>query len=129
MTPESEHMSSFWRTALWQQLGAALGMLENALLACPDTHWHGRLWSAQPPQTTEFWYVTYHALFWFDLYLTGTREGFAPPAPFTLVEIDPEGVLPEQPYTRDELHTYLDIGSCPLLVITSTRCKAKIGGT
>jgi hypothetical protein len=33
-------------------------------------------------------------------------EGFAPPAPFTLGELDP-GVVPERPYTRDELRTYL----------------------
>src|SRR5438874_1150388 len=30
-----------------------------------------------------------------------------PPAPFTLNELDPAGVLPERPYSRDELHTYL----------------------
>ena len=34
-------------------------------------------------------------------------EGFAPPAPFTLDELDPAGVLPEQPYTKEELHAYL----------------------
>ena len=94
-------MDSAWRTIIWQQFGAAIAMLDNALLACPDELWSDR------SQNPEFWYVVYHTLFWLDLYLTGSLEGFAPPAPFTLAEIDPEGVLPEQPYTKDELHGYL----------------------
>ena len=36
-----------------------------------------------------------------------TVDGFAPPAPFTLDELDPAGLLPERPYTRDELGAYL----------------------
>ena len=99
-------------TVVWQQFGATIDMLENALLACPDTLLHGRLWGdpsdpSLPPGFASFWYVTYHTLFWLDLYLTGSSEGFAPPAPFTLDELDPAGVIPERPYTRDELHTYL----------------------
>src|SRR3989442_9885866 len=38
-------MDPLWRTALWQQFGGAIDMLENDLLACPSTHWHGRIWS------------------------------------------------------------------------------------
>ena len=44
----AEHpMETTWRTALWQQFGAAIDMLENALLACPSVHWNERLWSDQ----------------------------------------------------------------------------------
>ncbi len=100
-------MDTLWKTALWQQFGASIDMLDNALLACPDTHWHGRLWSTSSEPPVEFWYIGYHVLFWLDLHLTGSAEGFAPPAPFTLSELDPEGGLPERPYTRDELHAYL----------------------
>jgi hypothetical protein len=102
-------MDTLEKTVLWQQFGAAIDMLDKALLACPDTHWHRRLWStnSDPSLPVEFWYIGYHVLFWLDLYLMGTGEGFAPPAPFTLSELDPEGALPERPYTRDELHTYL----------------------
>ena len=32
-------MDPLWRTALWQQFGATIDMLENALLTCPSTHW------------------------------------------------------------------------------------------
>jgi len=118
-------MEPLWKTALWQQFGATIDMLENALLACPSTHWNGRLWGdpsdpSLPPGFAAFWYITYHTLFWLDLYLTGSPEGFAPPAPFTLAELDPAGVLPERPYTRDELHSYL--------VHLRKKCQTTIAG-
>ena len=105
-------MDSLWRIALWQQFGATIDMLENALLACPSTHWHGRLWSDHsdhplPPEFAAFWYITYHTLFWLNLYLTGSLEGFAPPRPLPWLSLTRAGVLPERPYTRDELHAYL----------------------
>jgi len=105
-------MDSLLKAALWQQFGATIDMLKNALLTCPDTLWQGRLWSDHsdqplPPEFAEFWYITYHTLFWLDLYLTGClEEDFAPPTPFTNSELE-EGVLPERPYTKEELHTYL----------------------
>jgi len=37
-------METTLRTALWQQFGAAIDMLENALLACPSAQWNGLLW-------------------------------------------------------------------------------------
>ena len=94
---------------LWGQFGAAIDMLENAIMACP-----GGLWS-DPSTRPEwigrkgvgFWYVAYHTLFFLDLQLSGAVEGFAPPAPFDLRELDPAGLLPERPYTKDELRTYL----------------------
>ncbi|MCL4298098.1 MAG: DinB family protein [Anaerolineae bacterium] len=97
-------MDITWRGIIWQQFGAAVDMLENALLACPDELWSDR------SQQLEFWYVVYHTLFWLDLYLSGSVEGFVPPAPFNLDELDPAGLLPEKPYTKDELQTYLDYG-------------------
>jgi hypothetical protein len=102
-------METWWRTALWQQFGAAIDMLDNALVACPDSLWREDVWHdpSDPSQGAEFWYVAYHALFWLDLYLSGSAEGFAPPAPFTLEELDPTGVLPARPYTQEELRTYL----------------------
>jgi hypothetical protein len=85
MTRGGVQKDPLWRTALWRQFGAAIDMLENALLACPSTHWNGLLWSDHSdPEFAAFWSITYHTLFWLDVYLTGSREGFAPPAPFTL---------------------------------------------
>ena len=79
-------------------------MLENALVACPERLWGDR---AQQP---EFWYVVYHTLFFLDLYLSGSVADFTPPAPFTLDELDPRGLLPERVYTKAELQSYLAHG-------------------
>lgn len=97
------------KTSIWQQFGGAIDMLDNAIRTCPDELWHGRLWAnpAESSAFSQFWNLVYHSLFWVDLYLSGAMEGFAPPAPFTLNELDPAGVLPERPYTQEELLTYL----------------------
>jgi hypothetical protein len=106
-------MNISWRTIIWQQFGAAIDMLDNALRACPDELWHARLWDDPSEQQfflPEYWCIVYHALFWLDLYLSGAVEGFAPPPPFALDELDPAGLLPKRPYTKDELQAYLDYG-------------------
>lgn len=105
-------MESAWRDALWPQFGAVIDMLDNAIAACPDSLWHGRLWPVPPDlglseDFSAFWYLAYHTLFWLDCYLSGSEEGFAPPVPFTLAEFDPAGVLPERTYTKEELRDYL----------------------
>jgi hypothetical protein len=97
---------------LWRQFGASIEMLGEALRDCPDELWEKRLWQDQPDQWvasgfSTFWYLGYHALFWLDLYLTGAEEGFAPPAPFDLVEMEAGEVLP-QTYSRTELLEYLE---------------------
>ncbi len=97
---------------LWRQFGAAIDMFGNALHDCPDELWGKRLWEIQPDLSLDadfsaFWYLAFHTLFWLDLYLTGKVDGFPPPAPFDLVELDPAGVLPRR-YTRSELIPYLE---------------------
>jgi len=97
-------MDTTSKQILWGQFGAAIDMLENALRACPEPLWSDR--ARQP----EYWYVVYHTLFWLDFYLSAPAPGFAPPAPFGLEELDPEGLLPERPYTKAELSAYLEHG-------------------
>lgn len=94
-------MESTWKNPLWQQFGAAIDTLENAITACPDAVWGDR------STYHEYWYMTYHTLFWLDYYLSESDAGFTPPAPFTLGEMDPAGVLPDRVYSREELLTYL----------------------
>lgn len=93
-------MDQFWKHIIWKQFGAAIDMLGRAIDRCPDDLWENR--------SIEFWYIAYHSLFWLDLYLHGQAEGFTPPAPFGLEELDPAGVLPDRVYTRAELKTYLE---------------------
>ena len=106
-------MESAWSGALWPQFGAAIDMLDNAVAACPDALWSERIWPMpsdheQDPSSAQFWYLTYHCLLWLDLYLAAVPEAqFAPPAPFTRAEIDPQESLPEQPYTKEQLRGYL----------------------
>ena len=107
-------MDAIWKTGVWKQFGATIDMLENAMKACPDALWHDR--SLRP----EFWYLVYHTLFWLDYHLADSEAGFAPPAPFTLDELDPAGLMPERAYTKAELQRYLEHGRA--------KCRATIAG-
>jgi hypothetical protein len=102
-------MDAFWKEIIGRQFDAAIDMFENAVRTCPDELWQARMWNdpGMRQEFSEFWYVAFHTLFWLDLYLTGAVEGFRPPVPFTLDELDPAGLLPEGTYTRAELLTYL----------------------
>ncbi|NJN83200.1 MAG: DinB family protein [Caldilineaceae bacterium] len=114
-------MNTLWKTIIWQQFGAAIDDLDNSLRACADELWHGRMWQGPAEDRfflPEFWYVVYHTLFWLDLYLTGAEEGFLPPPPFLLVEQDENGPLPDKPYTKEQLQSYLHL--------CRQRCQATI---
>jgi hypothetical protein len=54
-------MNESLKTILWQQFGAAIDMLENALAACPQALWN------TPPK---LWYIACHTLFFLDYYLS-----------------------------------------------------------
>jgi hypothetical protein len=108
---------------LWRQFGAAIDMFGDTLRDCPDDLWEKSLWQDQPDQWVasgfaSFWYLGYHTLFWLDLYLTGAEEGFMPPAPFDLVEMEANESLPRT-YTRAELLDYL--------AYCHHKCQATIG--
>lgn len=95
-------MDTTQKTAIWQQFGATIDTLDDAISACPDRLWTAVVWDDEDdPKYGQFWFVAYHTLFWLDLFLTGTSEGFAPPAPFI------RGALPEDPYSKDEVSNYL----------------------
>lgn len=107
---------------LWRQFSVAIDRLGDALRDCPEELWEKRLWEDEPGQWVAagfaaFWYQGYHALFWLDLYLTGAEEGFLPPAPFDLVEMQAGETLPRT-YRREELLGYL--------ALCRQRCQATI---
>ena len=91
-------MYNTFKTELWKQYGAALDMLENAIVKCPETLWDDE---------NKFWYNAYHCLFFTDYDLTTDTENFHPPEPYTMSEMDPSGIIPERTYTKEELIAYL----------------------
>lgn len=108
-------MDERWKTSLWQQFGAAIDMLEDAIVLCPDQLWGMTVWEDRDePRYGQFWFVAYHTLSWLDLFLTGSKEGFSPPPPFI------RGVLPEQPYPKAQILSYLSV--------CRSRCHATITG-
>lgn len=122
-------MDATWRRILWEQFGAAIDMLENAIVACPEDLWRGR--EGRP----EAWRMAYHTLFWLDVYLSGSLEGFAPPAPIGMEEWDPASVAAPRPYSKGELLAYLEHGrrKCRALVAeleaerAARRCRFEWG--
>ena len=97
-------MTGIWKSTIWRQFGAAIDMLENGIVTCPEDLWGDRM------RKPEYWYTVYHTLFFLDYYLSRSEHDFAPPPPFTLDELDPSGILPERVYTKDEMITYLEYG-------------------
>jgi len=95
-------MNESWKSDLWRQFGASIDMLENAIVECPESLW------SDCTRYHQYWYLAHHTLFWLDLYLTGSVEGFAPPEPFTLCELDPAGLLPDRVYSQAEMKSYLE---------------------
>jgi len=113
-------MDPLWRSSLWEQFGAAVDMLEQSIRACPDALWDDR--SEAPP----YWHLSYHALFYLDLYLSATAEGFTPPPPFREMERDLAAALPAEAYTKQQLLGYLAHGreKCRAAIASLTEERA-----
>ena len=95
-------MDTNLKTSLWLQFGAAIDTLDDAIGLCPEHLWTAVVWpDEEDARYGHFWFIAYHTLFWLDLYLTGSSDGFLPPAPFI------RGALPDQPYTQDQVRAYL----------------------
>jgi hypothetical protein len=84
------------KESLWNQFGASVDMLENAIRLCPLEYWN---------TDKKFWYNAYHALFFLDYYLSTDPHNFTPPQPFTESEF--EDRMPDRVYSKDELINYL----------------------
>ncbi len=91
-----------YKAFVWNQYGAALDTLEDAIRLCPDHLWTAVLWKDDDDaRYGQFWFVAYHTVFWADLFIGGTSEGFLPPPPFI------RGRLPDEPYTQGQILEYL----------------------
>ena len=89
---------------LWKNFGAAIDMLKNAIVLCPDEIWQN---------DKKFYYLTYHTTIFLDYYLTSPVKDFNPNLPYTITdlsELPPEAVddvIPNQFYSKDEFLIYL----------------------
>src|SRR5690606_29199354 len=94
---EVSNMDSMLKSSVWQQFGAAIDTLDSAINLGTDHLWMAALWKdTEDERYGQFWFIVYHTLFWTDLYLTGSSDGFLPPPPFI------RGKLPEIPYTKEQ---------------------------
>jgi hypothetical protein len=108
-------MEDVFKQCLWKNFGAAIDMLSNAIVLCPDELWQ---------TDRKFFYLTYHTTIFLDYYLTHPVSSFQPALPYTLVNPDnlpPEAVddvIPDRFYSRQEM----------LVWLTGIRkkCKARI---
>lgn len=98
------------------QYSAALEMLKQAIVKCPDSMWD------DPGHKNRFWHVAYHALFYTDLYVRSSEQDFAPWVKHR-VEYQFMGPLPwpphkepeiGEPYNRNEMLKY--VGVCQKVV-------------
>ena len=99
-------MDTRLKTALWQQYGAAIDTLTDAINLCPASLWTAVVYKDEEDERHgQFWFVAYHAVFWVNLFLEGAdHAAFQPPAPFI------RGRLPDAPYTKEDVRRYLDHG-------------------
>ena len=95
------------KNSLWQQFGASIDMLVNAIGACPDALYQNN---------KRFFYTAYHAAVFLEYYLTVPPTDFEPQLPFTIVEKEDmpaaalDDVLPDKQYSKSQLLKYLKSG-------------------
>jgi hypothetical protein len=63
-------MTEYIKQILIAQFEAALAMLNQCIAACPEEHWEDRIANGT------FRWVTYHTLFFVDLYLSPNQDSF-----------------------------------------------------
>ncbi|HLK29990.1 MAG TPA: DinB family protein [Puia sp.] len=98
-------MIKLLKETLWNQFGASIEMLTNAIAMCPEENWNNH---------TGFFYTTYHCLLFLDYYLTIPPENFSSPFPFIIAERDNlpvnaiDDLIPEKFYRKKEMLDYAE---------------------
>jgi hypothetical protein len=89
---------------LWNQLGASIDMLTNAIINCPDDYFATQ---------KRFYYIAFHSTIFLDYYTTFPPSKFAPMLSFTQKEpkdIPKEAIddlIPDKIYSKQEIVAYL----------------------
>ncbi len=115
-------MVEIFKKTLWQNFGAAMDMLKNAIIACPDELWY---------REKKFYYLTYHTVIFLDYYLTIPARDFQPLLSYTIIPEHelPEGsvddVIPDKYYSKEEMLTWLYSvrAKCKTLITQATEDK------
>jgi len=89
---------------LWNQFGASIDMLHNAIALCPED---------TLTANKKIFYRAYHTLVFLDYYLTNPPDGFTSPLPFKIAasgeildEDAIDDIVPDRIYTKEELLDY-----------------------
>jgi hypothetical protein len=89
------------------QYYAALEMLRQAIVKCPEALWQS------PEYSNPFWRIAYHAVFYTHLYLHPSEEDFVPwekhREAYRSLGGPREGMADEGPYSKEELLAYLGL--------------------
>ena len=91
------------KESLWNQFGASIDMLHNAIAMWPEEQWETK---------KKFFYVAYHTSVFLEYYLTNPPpRNFSAELPFTesdvAVEDAVDDVIPNRIYSKKELLNYL----------------------
>ncbi|HVI47897.1 MAG TPA: DinB family protein [Chitinophaga sp.] len=94
------------KESLWQQFGASIDTLGNAIRRYPEDNWNTH---------RKFFYIAYHCLIFLDYYLTiPNNPDFTSPLPFTIAAEGADkgealdDIIPDRIYTKQDLLEYLD---------------------
>jgi hypothetical protein len=97
-------MEKIFRQCLWRNFGAAIDMLRNAIVACPDELWQN---------DKKFFYLAYHTIIFLDYYLTYPVKKFRPLLDYTIRDVDHlpveavDDVIPNRVYSKEEFSVSL----------------------
>lgn len=90
---------------LWNQFGASIDMLINAISSCPDNYFENH---------KRFCYIAFHSTIFLDYYLTLPPSDFSPILSFTQKEAADrpleaiDDLIPDKIYSKQELIDYLE---------------------
>ena len=116
---QTGHMLSALKDSLWNQFGASIDMLRNAIMMCPEDYFNSN---------KKFFYKAYHCILFLDYYLTIPPTHFSPllPFSFTTAEDIPkdavDDLVPDRIYSQNELLSYVQMAKikCHDLIFSLT---------
>lgn len=97
-------MDIMLKEVLWNQFGASIDMLINAIYSCPDDYFESN---------RRFYYIAFHSAIFLDYYSTLPPRDFLPLLSFTQKEPEErpkeaiDDLIPDKIYDKQELVEYL----------------------